>query len=350
MVKGSVDPLSAETLARQAALQRRLGWDLEADIPWHLGVDTGKYLLPLDDCNIAFPGASAEQRLALSQYMGLVVNATISEMEDALPRLKFAGWERLLRGYPVNPEMRDLGELFFDEEAKHARAFRKYLGAFSASHGLELDDVDRLLPKAFGSFFQQAITANAVAGGHAFWWVVASVEEVSVSIYQHIFKNRKTIDPLFFQLHKRHLEEEARHANYAFLMLDLAGKQPASFKKLLHRKVDFLVAQIAGGPWVVSELAKFFEVKKLKHKHPLFDVLASCVPLFESMSKPELVRRLFFAAPYVSWLMNPAWREDHRTLARALGAIVPPMPAPAEGPLSTNREDAPVVPEVLDVG
>ena len=76
----STDPTKFELLGRQISLQRRMAWDLESGIPWKLGVDTGKILLPLDDANIAFPVASAEQRLALSQFMGLVVNATISEM------------------------------------------------------------------------------------------------------------------------------------------------------------------------------------------------------------------------------------------------------------------------------
>lgn len=326
-MKGT-DPLDFESLSRQVRLQRKLAWDLDKDIPWHLGVDPNRPLLPLDDHSIAFPGASAEQQLALSQLMGLIVNATISEMEDALPNLKHAGWLRLLREFPVGPEMEELGELFFDEEAKHARAFSKYLDLFCGAVNVERRDLDRLLPKAFGSYFQKAITSNALHGGHAFWWVVASVEEVSIAIYHQMLRNRQAIDPLYLALHRRHLEEESRHANYAFLMLNLVSRKPSSMREHFHRKVDFVLAQLAGGPWVVSELYKFFEVKHLKGVHPFFDTLASCIPLFERMSKPELVRRMFFAAPYVSWLLNPAWRKEHEASASALGAFVPPIPKP----------------------
>lgn len=327
MVKGT-DPLQFETLGRQVKLQRKLAWDLEKDIPWHLGVDPGKPFLPLDAEAIAFPGASAEQKLALSQFMGLVVNSTISEMEDALPQLKYAGWLRLLREYPVGPELEELGEIFFDEEAKHARAFSRYLDLFCQSTGIERAELDPLLPKAFGSYFQKSITKNALSGGHAFWWVVASVEEVSIAIYHQMFRSRQALDPLYFQLHRRHLEEESRHANYAFLMLELAAQKPASWREALHRKADYLLAQVVGAPWVITELYKFFEVKKLRHKHPFFDVLASCVPLYEKMPRAQLIKRMFVAAPYVSWLLNPGWREQHLAPAKALGAIVPPFPTP----------------------
>ena len=332
----ATDPLDYETLERQAKLQRRLAWDLERDIPWEMGVDPGRPFLPLDDWGIAFPGASAEQRLALSQFMGLVVNATISEMEDALPKLRQAGWQRLLDEYPVNPELRDLGELFFAEEAKHARAFSRYLTEFCHATGVARKDLDALLPKAFGSAFQRRIQANALAGGHAFWWVVASVEEVSIAIFQQMLRHRQELDPLYFHLHRRHLEEESRHANYAVLMLSLVQRKPASVRDFLHRKADFVLAEIAGGPWVVTELYKFFGVRRLRGAHPFFDVLASCIPLYERLPKPALVRRLFFAAPYVSWLLNPGWGEKHRGLVHTLGALVPPVPPPERVPLATG--------------
>jgi hypothetical protein len=321
-------------LQHQIGLQKKHAWDLDDDIPWHLGIDQSKFLLPLDDQSIAFPGASVEQQLALSQFMGLVVNATISEMEDALPKLKYSGWQRMIDEYPVGPEIVELGEMFFDEEAKHARAFGKYLDIFCNTLGVDREELDPLLPKAFGSNFQRAITQNAYNGGHAFWWVVASVEEVSISIYHQIFRHRPFIDPLYYQLHRRHLEEESRHANYAFLMLNLINQKPSSFRAVMHRKADFVISQIAGAPWVISELYKFFEVKKLKHKHPFFEVLASCVPLYEQMSKPELIRRMFLAAPYVSWLLNPEWRKLHVQVARDHGAIVPRFPKPILSPVS----------------
>ena len=304
---------------------------------WTRGVDPTRKLLPLDDAAIAFPGASPEQELALSQLMGLIVNSTVSEMEDSLPNLKYAGWERILRNYPANPELWELGELFFEEEAKHARAFSRYLDVFCQASGIDRDDLDLLLPKAFGSNFQRAITDNAVAGGHAFWWVVASTEEISINIYHQIHRCREQIDPLYWQLHRKHLEEESRHANYAFLMLSLVENQPVSLQNTLHRKVDYVFSQLVCAPWIVSELFKFFRVKEIAHKHPFFATLASCIPLYEKMSLPEKLSRMFLSAPYISWFLNPHYRRLHRSAADRLGSLIPPFPVPRPAPIGGAR-------------
>ena len=324
----AIDPHNHKSLQRQLLIQKRHHWDLEDDIPWQLGIDLNRQFLPLDEANIAFPGASAEQQLALSQLMGLVVNATIAEMEDALPKLKYAGWESVLKSYPANPELIELGELFFEEEAKHARAFNRFLGLFCETTGIELNDLKSLLPQAFGSFFQRAVLANATAGGHAFWWVVSSVEEVSIEIFHHMQPFKQQTDPLFYELHRKHLEEESRHANYAHLMLTLVRNRNETFLRKLLKRTDFAFSQMVATPWVLSELAKFFEIKKFRHKHPFFEVLTSCLPLLQSMPKQELVKRMFLAAPYVSWLLNPKHRRWHSKLKKDHGAWDLPYPSP----------------------
>ena len=321
----ATDPFNHVELDQQIRLQKKLAWDLESAVDWSMGVDPSKHLLPLDDDSIAFPGASTEQELALSQLMGLIVNATISEMEDSLPKLRYFGWEKTLRDFPTNPEVRELGELFFDEEHKHARAFSRYLDTFCHAVNVDRKDLDSLLPKAFGSFFQKAITSNSIAGGHAFWWVVAAVEEVSISIYHDIFRNRANIDPLFFNLHRRHLEEESRHANYAFLMLNLISQQPENVMQTIHRKADFMFAQLVGAPWVIGELHKFFNVKRFKGVHPFFDTLISCIPLYEKLSKAQVAHRMFISAPYISVLLNWKGRKLHCDIGREVGTFVPPF-------------------------
>ena len=322
----ATNPFDHAELAKHLNVQQRAAWDLDTCVNWSIGVDTSKILLPLDDASIAFPGASAEQSLALSQLMGLIVNSTISEMEDCLPRLKKFAWDQVLREYPVGPEMRELGEQFFEEEAKHAAAFKKYLNIFCESMGLCAEDLDLLLPKSFGSRFQSAVINNAKSGGRAFWWVVSNVEEVSINIYQEIFRRRTDVDPLFFHLHRRHLEEESRHANYAYLMLELMDRRQKGLRGWWHRKTDFTWAQLVAMPWVVSELHKFFKVRDLKHKHPFFDVLASCIPLYESLTLTERVRRMFIAAPYISWILNPNHRDLHRHVTDRDAAWMLPFP------------------------
>lgn len=322
----AIDPFDYAELARYLKLQRKAAWDLDTCVDWSMGVDSSKRLLPLDDMSIAFPGASSEQSLALSQLMGLIVNSTISEMEDCLPRLKKFGWYDVLQEYPVGPELRELGEQFFTEEAKHAAAFKKYLRVFCEDTGVDQDDLDLLLPKSFGSHFQSAIISNASSGGRAFWWVVSNVEEVSINIYHSIYRQRADIDPLYFHLHRRHLEEESRHANYAYLMMNLIDRRRLGIRGWWHRKADFSWAQLVAMPWVITELHKFFKVKDLKHRHPFFEVLASCIPLYESMPFTDRVRRMFIAAPYVSWILNPNHRTLHQNFVARDKSWVLPFP------------------------
>jgi len=330
----TVNPFDHVELKEHLKLQQKAAWDVNTCVDWSVGVDVNKFLLPLDDSAIAFPGASDEQKRALSQLMGLIVNATISEMEDCLPRLKQFAWSHILERYPVNPEMVELGEQFFLEEAKHAAAFKRYLDLFCKSASVDPEDLDVLLPKAFGSHFQRAVIANAKSGGQAFWWVVSNVEEVSVNIFKGIFRNRVAIDPLYFNLHRRHLEEESRHANYAYLMIHLTQAQAKGLRSWWHRKTDFMWAQAIAAPWVMTELYKFFKVKNLRHKNPWFEVLTSCIPLYEQMSPSEKISRMFVAAPYVSWILNPNHRHMHRQATASLGSWMLPFPQAEQIPLS----------------
>lgn len=291
-------------LAAQAARQRKYAWDLERGVQWSLGVDTSKPFLPLDADNLLFPGANAEQKLALSQLIGLIINSTISEMESVINKLRHVAWEAPLRQFSVNPEMWELGELFFIEENKHALAFARFNELFCKTEGIDPELMDRLLPKAFGSLFLKAIISNAKSGGHAFWWVVAAVEEVSLELFKDIHAARHIVDPLFYEVHKKHMEEEQRHHNYAFLMLELIERRSFTLKRLLHRKTDLLFGQLFSTGWVIAELNKIFLAKDFASRHPFFEVISSCLPLIRQISTADLIKRLFVSAPYISLVLN----------------------------------------------
>lgn len=325
----AVNPWDNAALANQIQRQLRHAWDLEKDLPWADGIDFQRPFLPLDADAIAFPGTNPEQRLALSQFLGLVINSTISEMESVIHRLKDSAWQRTIEQYPVNPEMKKLGELFFSEENKHSAMFDRYNQIFCDTHGIPIEQMARLLPKAFGSRFLGMTQKNANDGGMAFWWVVATVEEVSIQLYRDLDRHREAVDPLYYWLHRRHLEEESRHRNYAFLMLELYRQaQPTGLRALLHRKLDLVLAQIFSAGWVLSELSKIFESEKMKDDHPFFATLASCLPLFRNLSPLEVVTKLFVTAPYVSTVLNTRYHK--RTLEEAInqGAWSLPFPAP----------------------
>lgn len=320
------NPFDHAALALQVRRQKKHAWDLEKAIPWDTSIQTNKPLLPLDEDAIAFPGASAEQRLALSQLSGLIINSTIAEMENVIHGMKSTGWEKILKSYPVNPELWELGELFFLEEAKHALAFERYNELFCNAMGIDPEDLARLVPKAYGSLFLKAISLNAQLGGHAFWWVVGSVEEVSLLFYRQLHESRQNVDPLYYIVHQKHMEEEARHHNYAFLMLELIEQKRATFHKIFHRSTDLLLSQVFSTTWIVAELHKIFTARELRKKNPFFEVLASALPLLEKMSYVELAKKLFISAPYVSLMINT--KNHPLTFQTAKNHGIPRLPLP----------------------
>lgn len=296
-----------------------------------MGVDLSKFFLPLDEEAIAFPGASAEQRLALSQLMGIIVNTTVAEMEDVAHKIRDVAWRKVLDAYPVNPEMYALGDQFFLEEAKHATLFRRFNELFCEEVQIDPAELNLILPNAYGAVFQKAIIANAKLGGFAFWWVVAVVEEVALLIYQNLYKFRKDVDPLFYHIHRKHFEEESRHTNYAFMMLELIKTTPKAPHQRLLQKLDLAYSELFSSAWILSELYKFKRVKDLAHKHPFFEVLSSCIPLMGKLSKAELAKRMFVSAPYISLILNRNYHKYSVQSAKDLGAFCITHPKPHSG-------------------
>ncbi len=321
-----------EGLRRQTSFQKKGQWDLELDIKWEIGIDQFRGLLPMDNEYIGFPGASDEQKLALSQFMGLTINATISEMEDVAFGIRKVAWKDILDSYPVNPEMYQLGEEFFKEELKHSQAFRRYNRMFSEKVNVTDSELAELMPSAYGSIFRKAILKNAQDGGHAFWWVVAAVEEIALLIYQGMRPHRAAIDPLFYHVHKKHFEEESKHTNYAFLMLDLIKERNRSIKHIVHQKTDLVYSELFSTSWVLTEIQKIFRVQKYAHRHEFFQVLKSCLPLLEKMTKPQLIQRMFVSAPYLSFVLNPKRHKLSTKYAKDHGAMRFWVPEPLDVP------------------
>jgi hypothetical protein len=301
-------------LREQIRRQKSASWALES-IDWARGYDTEKFFLPLDKDALFFPNASPSQRRILSQYFGMVVNATIAEMEQVIHKVKGFAWERLLAEHPTQPELVELGEIFFDEEEKHSRMFSLSIDRFCECNGLSRSLLDRLLPQAAGSPFLRATIEDAKAGGSLFWWVVAAVEEVSVEIYRALHPHQAKIDPLYFQLHRKHFEEEARHRSYAFLMLDLyhanaKKKARGSWRAAFQRKLGWVRSQRHIVEWILPELMRVERVETIRSVHPFFEGLASCLPLLHGERKRSSLRRMLVTAPYLSYFVNPRYHRQ----------------------------------------
>ncbi|MBT5093271.1 MAG: hypothetical protein HOM21_03445, partial [Halobacteriovoraceae bacterium] len=307
-------------LARLLEVQKVKGWDLERDINWSRGIDLKKPLLPLDNNAILFPNASSEQRLVISQMMGLIVASTISQLEDIANRLKVPTWERILDKYPVNPEMVELGEHFYADEIKHSKAFNRYIDLFAKEVNVTPEQLKEFLPSSRNSLLGGIYKLNSMAGGMALWWLIAAVEEESILFFEYIRNVKGEVDPLYYELHKCHYEEELRHKSYASLMLQLNhdfSKVPA---RVIWQKIDFIIAEILNISWTFNQLFKVKNIKKLAKHHEFFRILDGLSETLEGHNSLGTLHTLFTSAPYISDTLNLSEHQNLKLLMEKYGA------------------------------
>lgn len=320
------------SLIKQKNLQSDHAWDLETSIDWSQPIDINKPLVSLDENALFFPGISEEQRLAVSQAMGLVIVACICEMEDCLLRLKKECWEDVCDRYPTNPEFMALGEMFFAEEHKHTTAFHRYLMMFSHTLGVDGDTLKEILPTVAGTKSEYILRKNIQKGGQVFWWIVATVEQEFLHLYKCLHPFQKSLEPLYYALHRKHFEEEARHAAFPYLMLELlrsrSGSRFRPVRKWIQNKGDYVFSQLLLSTWTVDSLRRMKRLKRLKQVHSFFSVLSSVYPHFEKNSTSRMLWGVFTSVPYVSALINPFNHSKVVNYARGRGALSAPFPQP----------------------
>jgi hypothetical protein len=314
-------------------VQRQNAWSLEESIDWSTPLDLSKPLVALDESALFFPGASPEERLAVSQMLGLIIAASICEMEECLVRLRKEAFGDILRRYPVSPEFTELGERFFEEETKHSEAFRRYMTQFAHATGVDLEDLKTVLPQVERTKTEWFLKKNLESGGYAFWWVVAEVEQEFLLLYNTLVPFKKRLEPLYFDLHRKHFEEEARHAPFPYLMLELLITRATHPRSFLHSKGDLMVSQIVQTLWTAQSLGRTRALKKLADKHPLYRSLARMQEIFEKQPKTRTFWKFFTSAPYVSSLVNPNHHRKFMRFAKKMGSLSIPFPAPSPAPL-----------------
>lgn len=319
-------------LAELAMLQRRHNWDLESSIAWATPIDLDKPLVPLDDWALSCPGAGPEERLAISQMMGLIIASSICEMEGCLLRLRKDSFDDVFAGFPVNPEFRELGEQFFIEEEKHARAFRRYLERFSQAAGVDASLLRSLLPVLDGTRTEALLRRSLRFDSRSFWWIVATVEEEFLALHARLAPFSKTLEPLYFDLHQKHFEEEARHSPFPFLMLELLRGR-GGWLDPVRDKGGLVFAQLLIASWSMASLRKVRGVVRLRGAHPLFGALAAAYALFERQPPGRILWRMFTRTPYVSSLVNPSGHAKVLRAAGKAGALSIPLPALDSEPL-----------------
>ncbi len=326
---GALKLYDADCLAEQAEDQKLRAWDLDRDIDWSLGIDLAKPLVPLDNLALMCPGASQDERLAISQLMGLIIAASTCEMEETLTRDRNSYFDSLLKRWPVSPEFLSLGEQFFAEEKKHSQAFRRYLGQFAEAADLDLFLLLDLLPRVQGTTYASLLRKNAISGGLVFWWCVATVEQEFLAVFRELGRHKKALDPLYFDLHLKHTEEEARHIDFPFLMLELLIGRQEGVRAQLFRKLDLAAAQLMLMSWSGQMLLKLQKIKKLSktHRHPFFHALASALELMAGQSTLKTAWYMLTRAPYISSLVNPTSHGKVLAKAKSMASLSVPFAA-----------------------
>lgn len=334
---GRLSIFDDEDLQKQLELQKRMAWDLEKDIPWG-PVDLTKPLVPLDDDALMFPNASHEQRLAVSQMMGLVMASAICEMEESLMRLKHKGWDDIMENHPVNPEFLALGEQFFIEEEKHAASFRRYIHRFCHDMGLDPEELRSILPLVEQTKTEWFLEKNLNNGGVAFWWIIAEVEQEFLYLYHAMRPFASKLEPLHFAVHKRHFEEEVRHLNFPHLFLKhLAAQQDGGMIGAL-RKVDLVFAQSLKMAWTAATVKKLMLVNKKKETHEFYRVLSTTLPILKEQNIFEMSWNLIVKTPYISSFMNHRYHTKFSHIIEELDVWTLPFPRPLPAKLRVEGD------------
>jgi len=188
--------------------------------------------------------------------MGLIIAASIVEMEEALIRLRPLALEKFLNLYPLGPEFRQLAEQFFVEEEKHSQSFLRYLHLFSQSVGVEYEELKTILPIIEKTKTEKWLAWHLKDQGLSFWWLVVMVEQEFLEIFHRIRPLKSHCDPLYVQLHQRHYEEETKHAPFPYLMIKHLQTQTKKQRLFIPSEFDITMAHGIKSAWVISSLTK----------------------------------------------------------------------------------------------
>lgn len=315
-----------KSISKLITLQKDNHWDLEKSIPWSDGINLDKYLIPLDDDAILFPGISLEQRKALSHLFGLVICASIFEMEETLLKLRKEAWVQFYESIPVSPEFVELGDLFFEEEQKHSQCFKRYSELYANTVGIDYQDLRDILPIIDQTKTEWILKQQLKRKGASFWWIVATVEQEFLLLYHSMKPHKEILDPLFFTLHKLHFEEEARHAPFPFLFIDLIKERNPTLLRPMFNRMDLGFAQALQTAWTLSSLKRLNKIKKLKLKHEWFADLEFIINEMNEKSRIKSIWTLMTSAPYLASLLNPNAHRKLVNYADRQGAWMLPFP------------------------
>jgi hypothetical protein len=311
------------------------GWDLEKDFHWLGGINHDKFFAPLDQNALLLPGASVTERKVISQVLGLVIASAIYELEESLLRLKGKTWNQDIKRFPVNPEFEAWGELFYTEEIKHSLSFKRYVEMFAEDVGVSYKDLQQILPVVENSKAEKCIDYLCRSGSYSYWWLAIIVEQEFLHMFRLMESFKSTMDPLYYDLHFKHYEEERRHASFPYFMLELLFDRDQRLLSKVHQKMDLALCQSLMATWTIGSLQKLENAKKLKDKHPFFADLTRIIATYDKNSWVEIIWKLFTQSPYISSLIHPRSHKAVENLAKQKDSFLLNFPSLNEEKLTT---------------
>jgi hypothetical protein len=319
------------------ARMRRNAWDLDRDFAWDTRIDVEKPLLPLAQIDRVFPGLAADERLVLSQLFGLVVAQIFSDAEQFLNEARERLWSDFERLFGAHPALLELGTQFFDEERKHAEMFRRYITAWLTARGLDIERFFAEQPRFSASWQHRVILRNAARGGLAFWWIVLLAEEESPLIYRDLEDAPDEIEPLYLQVHRKHFEEEARHATFAYTaMAYLADRLhgPTGFRR---RSTDVMLAQAMQISFMAQAIAHRQRNLPDPAAHPWIAVVVRAMQKIRRLPPRHLFRVFFREPTLIGPFLNYRFHRnmvEMATTRRLWSLPLPRVEAMADSPVN----------------
>ena len=305
-----------KSLQRKIQIQNAHAWDLEQDIPWNLGIDVGKDLLPAIGGKHIVPDCTEDEGIVFSQALGLVTAAAIAEHEKILVEMKKNFYYDIIKRYDVCDDFKTLGEMFFQDESKHSQVFNRYIDLYAGQLNVTPEELRSILPiHERKSIFSFLFKLNSIMGGMAFWWTVFTTEEHSMAIYRMIRPMKDKIDPLYFTIHKLHFEEEVRHASFAQSMINLYRREDSSLLEKVLKKMDFVIADVIEKLWMIAQYKRFTKVSKFKERHPFFQTLTGIIEKINQLPFHKKIGLLRDNNDYFSLVVRP---EQHKTIVEEI--------------------------------
>ena len=106
-------------LSKLKKKQIQKAWSFE-EITLFDSIDLSKTFAPISDDFLLYDKLNPDQKIVVGQFLGLVINSAICELELAIERSKKECYVDVINRFPVSKEFEELGENFFKEEKKHS--------------------------------------------------------------------------------------------------------------------------------------------------------------------------------------------------------------------------------------